>query len=714
VAKPIQRWLHLATLVGFAISQPLYDLLGKNPTFFIARGSRPVDVVVLAVTFSLLIPLLLILIRYLIAKLSEKTARGLSSILVVILCSLFLLPIIKKVVAMPGLLLIPISLLGGLGIAQLYKRTNGAKLFLNFLTPAIIIFPTIFLFNSPVIHSPFDTRVIPAEVSKIKEGQSKNLPPIFLILFDEFPLVSLLDENYLIDRGRYPNFAELADRSHWFRNGTSVATLTHYAVPAIFTGKYPDRTKAPNFRDYPNSIFSLLRGHYKIHADETITSVCPEDLCPGNKISIKQRMRHLFTDLGIIYQHMVLPADLTGHLPTIDFKWGGFANSNSEEYQRKRNDGKYHFAHAAMRSKWRTIRQKYKQSGHGFFFQNFVDEIKVSGEKPPFYFYHSLLPHIPYKYLPSGNRYFGGDYPKKKGRVWHPEDDQKILNAWQRHLLQVGYTDSVLGYFLNKLHAEGLFDQSLIIVTSDHGVSHMPGEMRRRLSGKNTYDLASVPLFIKLPFQMKGVLSEKNVESIDILPTISELVGINIDYHIDGMPIFSSNHKEREKKTIYKGFADKNGEFQKVVFESTVKGLSDTLMKQIELFGTGTFDSIYKIGPSRHLMGSSTDSFNTEKELAGRYTIHGSDHFDNVDLNSGFLPAFVWGEITSKGQLSSNKLAIVLNGKIQATSIIQKKNNQFFALIPEGAFVNGKNSLQIYFILGEGEMLSLEHVSPKS
>ena len=35
-------------------------------------------------------------------------------------------------------------------------------------------------------------------------------PPIVLVVFDEFPVASLLDRNHQIDRERYPNFARLA------------------------------------------------------------------------------------------------------------------------------------------------------------------------------------------------------------------------------------------------------------------------------------------------------------------------------------------------------------------------------------------------------------------------------------------------------------------------------------------------------------------------
>ena len=66
-----------------------------------------------------------------------------------------------------------------------------------------------------------------------------------MILFDEFPLSSLLDAKGQIDKRVYPNFAELAGQSTWYRNATGVSGFTPWAMPAMLTGNYPAKVKAP-------------------------------------------------------------------------------------------------------------------------------------------------------------------------------------------------------------------------------------------------------------------------------------------------------------------------------------------------------------------------------------------------------------------------------------------------------------------------------------
>ena len=50
--------LHLGGLWALAFAQPLFDLLGRNAQFFVARGSTPGDILLLAFGYTLVPPLL--------------------------------------------------------------------------------------------------------------------------------------------------------------------------------------------------------------------------------------------------------------------------------------------------------------------------------------------------------------------------------------------------------------------------------------------------------------------------------------------------------------------------------------------------------------------------------------------------------------------------------------------------------------------------------
>jgi hypothetical protein len=87
-----------------------------------------------------------------------------------------------------------------------------------------------------------------------------------------------------------------------------------------------------------------------------------------------------------------------------------------------------------------------------------------------------LLPHRPWKYLPSGQR-----YPETKRSVGFasPTASWPKTLVWPklaryRHRLQLAYGDRLLGQILQTMQQRGLLDQSVVVVTADHGISFLP------------------------------------------------------------------------------------------------------------------------------------------------------------------------------------------------------------------------------------------------
>ena len=98
---------------------------------------------------------------------------------------------------------------------------------------------------------------------------------------------------------------------------------------------------------------------------------------------------------------------------------------------------------------------------------------------------------------------------------------------------EVEYTDSAIGEFLSFLRAEGLYEKSLIVVTSDHGESL--GAHGEREHGFFVYEPAVwVPLIMRAPstFPVKRV--EGLVEHVDIVPTILDMLEISVPGAVQG------------------------------------------------------------------------------------------------------------------------------------------------------------------------------------
>ena len=115
-----------------------------------------------------------------------------------------------------------------------------------------------------------------------------------------------------------------------------------------------------------------------------------------------------------------------------------------------------------------------------------------------------------------------------------------------RHLLQVGYTDHLVGELLERLKRTGLLERALIVVTADHGYSFRVGvDSRRFLSEDNVEEIAPVPLFVKAPGQMDGRKDDSLVANLDMVATVADLLGTTVGYPQDGRSAFSEEVERR-------------------------------------------------------------------------------------------------------------------------------------------------------------------------
>ena len=71
-------------------------------------------------------------------------------------------------------------------------------------------------------------------------------------------------------------------------------------------------------------------------------------------------------------------------------------------------------------------------------------------------------------------------------------------------------------------------------VVADHGMSFRLGHDRRLVRAENVQDLAPVPFFLKAPGQKRGRISDRRLQTVDVLPTIADTLGVDIPWKVDG------------------------------------------------------------------------------------------------------------------------------------------------------------------------------------
>jgi arylsulfatase A-like enzyme len=174
---------------------------------------------------------------------------------------------------------------------------------------------------------------------------------------------------------------------------------------------------------------------------------------------------------------------------------------------------------------------------------------------PFFLFLNYMDAHGPYvppapfdaKYPGRLNGFDDEAYRRLELKMLHTH--QALPEATRQHLVSeydgaIAYLDSQLGRLLNGLKEQGIYDDSMIIVTSDHGENL--GERNILGHWVSLYqDEVSIPLIVKYPRQKEARTVEGLVSQIDFAPTILETAGIRVPPAFQGRSLEQPVDEER-------------------------------------------------------------------------------------------------------------------------------------------------------------------------
>jgi arylsulfatase A-like enzyme len=114
-------------------------------------------------------------------------------------------------------------------------------------------------------------------------------------------------------------------------------------------------------------------------------------------------------------------------------------------------------------------------------------------------------------------------------------DAEMTTNLIHGYYACVSYIDQQIGNVLQALEDLDLSENTIVIITSDHGFSLSD---HNRWSKHNLFKVENhVPLFIRVPGLSSSGKSDSFVELIDIYPTICELLGIEKPKQLEGMSL---------------------------------------------------------------------------------------------------------------------------------------------------------------------------------
>jgi arylsulfatase A-like enzyme len=179
-----------------------------------------------------------------------------------------------------------------------------------------------------------------------------------------------------------------------------------------------------------------------------------------------------------------------------------------------------------------------------------IEWLESGDDRPFFLFLHTYEPHHPYdpdaEFLDMFDGDYDGDLPdiisidllrqiNKKEVTIDDDDLAHIIAAYDAEIRSM---DAAFGRLVDFLKSRGLYEEAMIVFTSDHGEEF--GEHGRvGWHSHSLFDeLLRVPLIVKYPGnQRAGMAVEGLVRSLDIAPTILEVLGIAAPSDFQGVAL---------------------------------------------------------------------------------------------------------------------------------------------------------------------------------
>jgi hypothetical protein len=153
-----------------------------------------------------------------------------------------------------------------------------------------------------------------------------------------------------------------------------------------------------------------------------------------------------------------------------------------------------------------------------------------------------------------------------------------------------------------------------------------------------------------------------------------------------------------------------DGEYVRVSTRSLRAQNEALARRNTALFGEGR-DSLFAAGVNTALLGTTVDAAVPDSTTL-RVDLEDESDLARVRTASTFIPAFVAG-VVEEGRIDEDaEIAIAVNGRIHALAqpFVDRGEQRFGTLVPEEAFRDGFNLVEVFVVTGERGAPRLERV----
>jgi hypothetical protein len=629
------RALVILGLSALAVTQPLLDLFGHNPEFFVAGRYSAEQIVWFALIVAFVPPLVGIIVVAVASLLGRPVGTVAYDATVALLATAMALATLRWLGVDRAVVMLALSLIAGAALTLFVVKTRGGTLLASYLAVANLVFVATFLFFSP-------TAQLVAGDSTPSAGDV-NVPPlhapVVVVVLDELPAATIMRGDGTINADRYPGFAKLASVSTWFRNTSTPHPHTPQAVPAILSGKVTNGSDLPTYGDHPENLFTLLGRDVPVHRYEAVTDLCPPDICIAQP---PQPLRQALQDASIVYGHRILPQELRNDLPPIDRSWGTYGSDTDTAGDRPAAGEDLV---DALYEHWRALGAEEKSvRGQA---RVLADRVAAITPEPSVQMIHVSLPHRPWTLSPTG---VALSYtPAAASDPAAQTTEFRARLAYQLHSMQTGAVDVVIGELVDRLRAMPTWKDTVLVVTADHGYSLTPPDLGRTVTERNAEEVYRMPLFIKAPGQVEGEVVDNTAMTIDVLPSIVDLLDAEVDWKFDGHSLYDGSQPHTEPQV-----------------SADVAPVLAIAAARAEQFHGDDWIGLAAVGDNGDLVGRDVDELTVGAPSELDATLAQADLFGHLPTDDGTAPFVLTGTVTGKSGSGDapEDLVVAINGAL--------------------------------------------------
>ncbi len=200
-----------------------------------------------------------------------------------------------------------------------------------------------------------------------------------------------------------------------------------------------------------------------------------------------------------------------------------------------------------------------------------------------------------------------------------------------------------------------------------------------------------------MPDQTSGLISDDNVESVDILPTIADVLGIELSHPVDGTSI--SQATRRPRKTLYY-------DHTMTAVEPAIPQLKAAVNRHRDLFEGIPFDQPPLLSVTHpEWRGRPTTEFVVEERHVASLHIMPAAR-NSTELGPHFVPCLVAGSLNTRDFQDPVDLIIAVNGIIRdsgLTFVRERGFHSFEFLLPESAIDATPSQIELFHVAQSAE-----------